>query len=254
MEVRLLEKKDLTDLSEIFNSVYKDYSMYNMNLFELYRHFADKNQQKEYMIVVEDNTLLGYAAFGIRTVGSAAIVSLYDVVAINKKGFDLLIATVEEIGVKRGAAFIEAVVPAKSDTAAYIMDAGFLDIGNVATMVYVVFIKEVVRVIAEHAVLRGLKKNVAIMFCAGEEKIVVDLCEGAVYSDDKTMNNSAPDVTVTLSLHDLLSLLCKKTSFFSLVLKRRVKINPVYKVMTVYSAVTFLAADMKMVTPFMNLM
>lgn len=254
MEVRLLEEKDLTELLQIFTSVYKDYSMYNINLFELYRHFADEPQQKEYMVVVEDNgTLLGYAAFGIRTIGSGIMVSLYDVTSVNKKGADLLIKTVEEIGVKRGAAFIEAVVPAESDAAAYVMDAGFLDIGNVATMVYVVFMKEIVRVIAEHAVLHDLKKNV-IMFCVGEEKIVVDLCEGAVYSDDKTMNTCAPDVTVTLSLHDLLSLLCKKTSFFSLVLKRRVKINPVYKVMTVWSAVAFLAADIKMVTPFMNLM
>lgn len=252
MEVRLLEEKDLNSLSKVFNNVYKDYSMYNVNLCELYRHFADKDHQKEYMIVVEDNnTLLGYAAFGIRKVGSSAMVSLYDMVAVSKKTYDMLSKKVEEIGAEKGAAFIETFVPPKSDAAAWITSTGFLEIGAAATMVYVVDMKEIVTAFVENAVLtRDFKKEVTVLFCVGKERITVKLPEGIVYGDKK----GEPDVKVTISLHDLLSALLKKTSCFSLILKGRMKVNPGLKIVAVCSVVNYLAEDVKMIAPFIDLM
>lgn len=250
MKARLVSDKDFHQLPDVFNRVYGEYSMYMVRTPEQYKHFVEKLNARAYTFVVEDNnTIVGYAIAGVKYMGSAATVSMYEMAAVSKKGYDMLMRKIEDISTQKEAAFIDAVAPAESEIAAYLVSAHFLESRPIATMVYV----PDVRTVLELCVAKAVKtcthgKDITVLFCVGDENIRVNLCEGIICGDEPA------DVTVVLSSQDLLSLLLNRTTVFSLVMKGKMRITPCYKVLSVCYIVQCLAGDVTMITPYTELL
>lgn len=248
MKVRKAQEKDVKEFPLLFSTVYPDYSMYRVESFALYKQFLTGDTDEYLFVVEEKDTLLGYVTMGVRTIGSAAMISVYEIVAVSKKGYDLLWEKVEEIGMEKDVAAIDTVAPDKSGLAAYLTNAGFLKTKAIATVVQLLDVKKILQLFVENAVSeRFFKKDVCVLFCVGKEKVQVKLPEGVVDTGDRA------DVTVVLSANHLFSLLLKRSPWLSLVLKRRVQITPVHKMMTVCAVIDYLAVDMQMVTLFTEL-
>ncbi len=247
MRVRTLEEKDLKEIPRVFEEVYRNYSLYTEETYELYRNFVDKD--REMIFVVEDkNTLLGYVVMGIRDIGSSVMISVYEMVATDREGYDMLMGKVEEIGREKGAALIDTVAPVKSDVTAYLISTGFQESRTIASMAHLCDKRRVFTLFVEKAVTRKrFGKDVTVLFCTDQERIRVKLPEGEVDSGGKA------DIKVVLPFKDLLSLLLKRSDCLSLVLKRRMKVKPAYRVLSVCKVVAYLAEDVKMVTPFVEL-
>lgn len=246
--MRKAEEKYLKEFPLLFDKIYHDYSLYRVEPVELYRHFVD-GDTKEFLFVVEEgDTLLGYTAFGVRTIGSSTMISIYEMVALTKKGYDMLMAKVEEIGMEKEAAVIDTLAPVNSGLASYLIRTGFLKTKSLATMVHLLDTKRILRLFVEHAVSNQLFNDVTILFCVGKEKIRVKLPEGSIDNDETA------DVNLVLSANDLLSLLLKKSHCLSLIITGKVTVNPVHKIMSACKVIDYLAEDIKMVIPFTELM
>jgi hypothetical protein len=247
MIIREVEENDLKYIPAIFYEVYSGYSMHNIQIAELYRPFAEKDKkEKEYMFVIQEgNVLLGYVAFGIRQIFTFAMVSIYDIVAFNKETYDMLMKKVEEIGYDRGAAFIEIQVPAKVGVAAYVKDVGFFKTRTIAGMTYLLEMREILSIFVENALKTPFKNDITVLFCVGVERIQLKLPEGSIDSDSGTA-----DIEIEISPHDLLSLFLIKSKCHTLILKRKMKVTPFYKMKSACEVIDYLSEDMKMMKPF----
>jgi hypothetical protein len=234
MEVRQACEKDFEQFPHIFNQVYREYSLYTVRTPQQYKQVVEKLHAKEYTFVVEDTTMKGYVIAGVKCIGDIPTVSVYEVVALNKQGYDLLINHVEAIGVQVGAAFIDAVAVPKTETATHLVEAHFLESRPLAAMVFTP---------AVNPLLEQCTKAVpgrTVLFCVGCEKIQVQCGD----------SGDGPDITVVISSKDFISLLLGRTSVFSLVIKGKMQITPWYKVLAVRSVVNYVAKDIKMITPY----
>ena len=245
MMVRKLEERDLKNLSTIFQEIYEDYSMYPVDTSELYRHFLESEDKKEFIYVLEDNNnLTGYVVLGIRDIGKSTMVEVFDIVATDRRGFHTLMGKVEEIALMRGAALINTSGFPACDAAEYLRNAGFLESRTVATVAYLCYMRKILTLFVEKAgKKKNFQKDVTILFSIGKERLRVKLPEGLV-------DHGEPDIEVVVSANDLLSLLLKRCHCLSLILKRKMKVNPSYKILTVCAVVDYLSEDVKMVTPF----
>ena len=230
MKVRPVGEKDFEQFPGIFNQVYRAYSLYAVRTPQQYKQIVERLHAKEYTFVVEDETITGYVIAGIKYMGSIPTVSLYEVVALSKEGYDLLINHVVAIGTQVGAAFIDAV--ASGEQTAYLR-AHFLESRPLAAMVYA----PAVHVLFEHE--KAVHGGRTVLFCVGHEKIWV-------HGDSA----GEPDVTVVISFQNLFSLLLRRTSVFSLVIKGKIQIKPWYNLFFVRTIVNSLAKDIKMVSPY----
>ena len=241
--VRKLEERDLQNLSVIFKEIYRDYSLYPLELSELYRHYLESDDNKELIYVLEDkDNLTGYVVLAIREVG-LTMIEIFEIVATSKRGYSKLMEKVEEIASKEGAALINTSGFPECDAAAYLVDAGFLESRTVAAVAYLCDIRRILTHFVERAGNQNFQKDVTILFVVGKERISVKLPEGLVHHGE-------PDIEVVMAPNDLLSLLLKRSHWLSLVLKGKMKVKPGYKIMTVCTVIDYLSEDMKMVIPF----
>ncbi len=239
MKARLASDKDFNQFPDVFNHVYHEYSMHVVRTPEQYKHLVEKLNAKAY--VVEDDVIKGYAIIGIKYMGSAATVSIYEMAAVSKKGYDIIMKKIEDISTQIKAAFIDTVAPAESEIAAYLGSADFLASRPIATMVYYDG-KTVLELAAAKAV--SFAGDVTV-FCVDDETVRVN--------GDGTCDRPA-DVTVVISSQDLLSLLLNRTTVFSLVIKGKMRVIPWYKVLSVCTIVKYLAEDVKMMTPYAEML
>jgi hypothetical protein len=248
VKVRKCKKEDLEEISRIF-TVYTGYSLYHIFTPRVYPHFLTDTTGKEHIFVAEDNnTIVGYTAAGVRKMGSSSVVCVYDIASTTQKGYQALMKRVEELGKEKRAAFIEVLTPVKSEWATHFLDMGFSEANELATMVYLFKIKRLITLFVENAVSKRKFKDISVLFVLKDEKIRVELPHGTV--DTK----GGADVEVVIHPHDLISLLLKKVHCISLVIRGKIKVNPFYRTVAVCQVINYLAEDVKMVTPFAELM
>jgi hypothetical protein len=248
MRVRKCKKEDLEEISHIF-AVYNSYSLYHIFTPRVYPHFLTDTTGKEHIFVAEDNnTIVGYIAAGVRKLGSSSDICVYDIAATTQKGYEALMKRVEELGKEKRVAFIEVLTAAKSEWAEHFLDMGFSEANELATMVYLFNIKKLITLFVENAVSKRKFKDISVLFVLKNERIRVELPHGTVDTKGKA------DVEVVVHPHDLISLLLKKVQCISLVIRGKIKVNPFYRVVAVCQVINYLAEDVKMVTPFAELM
>jgi hypothetical protein len=247
MIVRQLEEKDLEFLPAIFDTAHDEYSMYSIKTPELCKYLLVDRPGigEENIFVAEEENLLGYVAVRMNHIGSSTAITIYEMAALNKKAYDLLMKKVEEIGIEKDAAFIDFQIPQKGDLEAYIKDAGFIASQPVAIMIVLLDTKKILRIFVENALKTPFKNDITVLFCVGVERIQLKLPEGSIDSDSGTA-----DIEIEISPHDLLSLFLIKSKCHTLILKRKMKVTPFYKMKSACEVIDYLSEDMKIVTLF----
>ena len=240
--MRQFQEKDLEKFSHLFNTVYKDYSLYNVRTPAFYQYLLLQRPrvgEENIFVAEEKGNLVGFCAIGIREAGAATMITLYEMVATTEEVIDALMTTVEAAGKKKNAAYIETVAPLNMSER--LKNSGFVKGKEFVTMGFLIQAKEVVTQFVEQAQSHHcFKEN--ITFLVGEEMVTVTFPEGIINSDP------AP-LTVRVSPPDLLALLFKKSSFWSLLMRKRIIISPFYKVFTVYKIIVHIAQSVPMMTP-----
>ncbi|MBU7017485.1 MAG: hypothetical protein HXS44_08250 [Theionarchaea archaeon] len=241
MRVRKLEERDLQNLSEVFREIYRDYSLHPVDSSELYKHFLETDSYDIYVLEDKDR-LRGYVVLGVRDVG-LPMIEIFEIVAIDRIGYNGLMEKVEEIASKKGAALINTSGFPECGVAEYLVDAGFLESRTVAAVAYLCDMQRILTLFVERAAKQDFHKDVTLLFVVGKERIRVKLPEGL-------MQIGEPDIEVVIGPNDLLSLLLKRSHCISLILKGKMKVKPHSRIMTVCAVIDYLSEDMKMVTPF----
>lgn len=246
MRIRKAAHEDIKKFPSICDQTYNGYSMYTVRTPHYYDLIEELNLKKEHVLVAEENgTIVGFALTGIKNIGLYKSMSIYEIAALTKKGYTQLIQKIEEMGNKYEVAFIDTVAPEKSDLAVHLGNSEFLESRPIATMAYVLNIKNILTLFVKNAVKKYRTKNNTILFCVGEEKIVLKLPEGVLDTD-----MSEFDFKITISPNDLFLLLLKRKSFFSLILTRKMKVTPVTRVVSAWNIMNYLATHVKMMLPF----
>lgn len=248
MKVRQFQKGDLEKFPLLFNTVYNNYSLYTVRTPAFYQYLLvqrPKVGEKNIFVAEEKGDLVGFCALGVRKAGDATIITLYEMVASTKEVIDALMTTIEAVGKKENAAYIETVAPSDRSFK-HLKDSGFVKGKEFVTMGYLLRAKDIFTLFVEQARSHHFKDS-AITFLVGEETVTVTFPEGTIHSDP------AP-LTVRISPPDFLMLLFKKSSFWSLLLKKRITISPFYKVFTVYNHIMHTAQSVKMMTPLTEMM
>ena len=130
----------------------------------------------------------------------------------------------------------------------FFLDSGFSKAREIVTMGYLVDSRKFLSLFVEKAISRGpFEKNVTVTFCVGEERVRLKLPEGTIDDAEKA------DIEVVISPSDFQSLLLRRSSFFSLVITRKVTSKPLQKIITAREVVNYIAEDVKMMTPFTEL-
>ncbi|MGD2247440.1 MAG: GNAT family N-acetyltransferase [Candidatus Methanofastidiosia archaeon] len=251
MNVRQMNPGDRDQLPDVFNTMYADYSLYHVRTPQFYQYLLIQRPGvgEEHIYVAEEgDEVVGYAAVGIQDVEESTRLVLYEMVAFSKGVFNALMSKIEEIGREKKCAYIETTVPPDSDLALYFLGSNFLKAREFATLGKIVDFKKVISLFVERALsISPFEKCITIAFYLGKERVSLELPEGIVGNKEKT------DIQICVSPVDFLSLLLKKSSFFSLLVRRRIKITPFRNIISAYKIVTYISCNVEMITPITEL-
>jgi predicted acetyltransferase len=250
MIVRQAQPEDIREFPSLFHRAYSEYSMYCVRTPDTYSHFMKKlTIEKEHVLVVEEEGhLSGYIIMGIKYMASVPTLSIYEIAAETRESYDLLMARAEEIAQEKDAAFIDTIAPPQSEFSLYLVDHGFLESRAIATLIRVYNVDEVLSLFVKRA---GSTNAAAvtgmILFQVDKRCMRVRLPEGIV-------DTGPAPLRVSISCNDLLSLLFRRVSVYSLVLRGKMRVTPLYEIRVVCAVIEYLSLDAAMMIPFLEML
>jgi hypothetical protein len=250
MIIRQAQPEDVKEFPSLFHAAFKGYSMYCVRTLQTYSHFLKMlNVEKEHVLVTEEEGhLSGYVIMEVKYMASVPTLSIYEIAAETGESYDLLIARAEEIAQEKGAAFIGMVVPPKGEFSQYLADHGFLESRAIATMIQVYKVDEVLSLFVKRASsTSAVTVAGTILFQVDQESVRVRLPEGIV-------DTGPAPLQVKISRNELLSLLFRRVSVYSLVLRGKVRVTPLHKVRVVSAVIKYLSQDAAMMIPFLEML
>ncbi len=247
MRVRQVKEEDLEKVIDLFNKIYGDRSLYYVRTPQFYDYLLIKRPgvgMENIFVAEEGDDILGFAAMGIKEAGTASIICIYEIMAVTKEVFGTLLSKIEEIGKEKKCAYMELTTSSLSDAASYLEDSGFLKARELAVMGYLTNARNFLSPFVEKALSDGsFKEDVTVRFTIGEETLILKLPEG------KLGTNGKCDMEVSMSPADFLSLLLKTVSFFSLLVRGRIRVRPLSKIMSAHRVTSYVAQPLKSIIP-----
>jgi hypothetical protein len=250
MIVRQAQPGDIREFPSLFYRAYSEYSMYCVRTPDTYSHFMRKlTIEKECVLVAEEEGHLhGYVIMGVKYMASVPTLSIYEIAAETRESYDLLMSRAEEIAQERDAAFIDTIAPPPGEFSQYLVDHGFLESRAIATLIQVYTVSEVLSLFVKRAGSTSVAAVTGtILFQVDQESVRVRLPEGIV-------DTGPAPLQVRISCNDLLSLLFRRVSTHSLVLRGKMRVTPLHKVRVVSAIIEYLSQDAALMIPFLEML
>lgn len=250
MIIRQAQPEDVEEFPSLFYAAFKEYSMYCVRTPDTYSHFLKTlSVKKEHVLVAEEEGhLSGYIIMGIKYMASVPTLSIYEIAAETRESYDLLMAGAEKIAREKDAAFINTIAPPQSEFSQYLADHGFLESRAIATMIQVYNVDEVLSLFVKRASSTSAAAVAGtILFQVDQESVRVRLPEGIV-------DTGPAPLQVKISCNDLLSLLFRRVSVYSLVLRGKARVTPLHKIRVVSAVIKYLSQDTAMMIPFLEML
>jgi hypothetical protein len=251
MNVRQAAYDDVEKFPRLFEKAYGNHSLYHVRTPEFYRYLLVKrpNVGLENIFVAErDTELVGFAAVGIKSLGTATIISIYEISATDLEAFHALVSRIHEVGKEKKCAYLETVAPPHGALAHQLAEAGFTRSKGMATMGYPISMGRILSLFVERALSKGkFNGNVKVVFDVQGESLSLTLPEGTL------KNGTKGDFLIQISACRLLELLFKKTGLLTLVIKGKAAVTPWRRILSAREVIEYLAEDVTAITPYTEL-
>jgi hypothetical protein len=251
MNVRRATEDDVEKFPRLFEKAYGNHSLYHVRTPEFYRYLLVKrpNVGLENIFVAErDTELVGFAAVGIKNLGTATIISIYEISATDLEAFHALMSRIHQVGREKKCAYLETVAPPHGVLAHQLVEAGFVRSKDMATMGYPISMERILSLFVERALSRGtFNGNVKVVFDVQGESFSLTLPEGTL------TNRTKGDLLIQISACRLLELLFKKTGILTLIIKRKAAVTPWRRIFCAREVIEYLAEDVITITPYTEL-
>lgn len=205
-------------------------------------------EQEHVLVIEEEGHLSGYIILGVKSMASVPTLSIYEIAAQTRDSYDVLMAKAEEIAQEKGAAFLDTIAPPHSEFSQYLAGHGFLESRAIATLILVYNVDEVLSLFVKKACsTKAAPVTGTVLFQVNQKNVRVRLPEGIV-------DTGPAPLYVKIACGDLLSLLLRKVSVHSLVLRGKMQVTPLRGIRTVRTIVTYLSQDAALMIPYLEML
>ncbi|MBU7020813.1 MAG: hypothetical protein HXS41_07115 [Theionarchaea archaeon] len=235
----------------LFKKAYCNYSLYHVRTPEFYQQLLIKRPNvglKNILVAERDNGLTGFAAFGVKDLGSATIISIYEVSTTDEESFHALMSGIQHIGTEKRCAYLETMAPPQGNLASQLTEEGYSRIKDMITMGYPITVRRILNLFVERALSKGMfRKNVKIAFDVNGEHIVLTLPEGTLE------NGTEGDLLIQTSACVLLELLFRRAGILISLIKGKVVVRPLRCIVSAREVIEYLAEEVRAITPYTEL-
>jgi hypothetical protein len=251
MNVRRATEDDVEKFPRLFEKAFGNHSLYHVRTPEFYRYLLVKRPNvglQNIFVAERDTELVGFAAVGIKNLGTATIISIYEISAGDLEAFHALMSRICQVGREKKCAYLETMAPPHDVLAHQLGEAGFVRSKDMATMGYPISIKRILSLFVERALSRGtFNGNVKVVFDVQEESLSLTLPEGIL------KNGTEGDLLIQISACELLELLFKRTGILTLVIKRKAAVTPWRRILSAREVIEYLTENVTTMTPYTEL-